>query len=156
MLLTDHILSWNSCYSLTHIRIHRTLTFFWIGLELPFLLSWSLESKYLSLSLALTHTWKITLVVVSVCLSMIRAWHQDVTSWRPLTTFGQEYWQGGHVVGGRINAQVFSYFDWLLISIYHHPYTSFMKTTCKSKAFYVLVLLQKVLLLFLQGANYMS
>ena len=29
-----------------------------------------------------------------------------------LTTFGQEYWQGGHIGGGRVNAQVFSFLNY--------------------------------------------
>ncbi len=36
-----------------------------------------------------------------------------VPMWRPLTTFGREYWQRGHVVRGRVNAQAFSLFNTL-------------------------------------------
>ncbi len=35
-------------------------------------------------------------------------WRHGVTSWHHLTTFGQEYWQRGHIAGGRVNAQAFS------------------------------------------------
>ncbi len=35
---------------------------------------------------------------------------QGMTSWHSLTTFGQEYWQRGHVAGGRVNAPAFSLF----------------------------------------------
>ncbi len=41
-------------------------------------------------------------------------WRQGTTSWchmtssHLLTTFGQEYWQRGHVAGGHVNAQAFS------------------------------------------------
>ncbi len=41
----------------------------------------------------------------------------DVTAWRLdilLKTFGQEYWQRGHVAGGRVNALAFS---WLIIIV---------------------------------------
>ncbi len=35
-------------------------------------------------------------------------WRHGMKSWHPLTTFGQEYWQG-YVAGGRVNAQAFSF-----------------------------------------------
>ncbi len=53
---------------------------------------------------------------VCVCYERSRIWtvwppHPDkryVTwPWHPLTIFGQEYWQRGHVAGGRVNAQAF-------------------------------------------------
>ena len=34
-------------------------------------------------------------------------WCHVMMSWHPLTVFRQEYWQRGHVAGGRVNAQVF-------------------------------------------------
>ncbi len=36
------------------------------------------------------------------------SWRHGMTSWHPLATFGQEYWQRGHVAGGRVNAPAFS------------------------------------------------
>ncbi len=38
------------------------------------------------------------------------SWHKmsfDVTPWYHDVSMGQEYWQGGHVAGGRVNAQAF-------------------------------------------------
>ncbi len=42
-------------------------------------------------------------------------WRHSMTSWHHLRTFGQGYWQRGHIAGGRVNAQVFS----LSINIVH-------------------------------------
>ncbi len=30
----------------------------------------------------------------------------------PFDSFGREYWQGGHIAGGSVNAQAFSSWDW--------------------------------------------
>ncbi len=57
------------------------------------------------------HLWG-RILTEPFCYDMT-SWRHSMTSWQPLTTFGQKYWQwghvaGGHVAGGRVNAQAFS------------------------------------------------
>ncbi len=64
------------------------------------------------------HYWpiipsRVPSVCASVCVcSSVSALPAELlniwTSWHHLTTFRQEYWQRGHVTGGRVNAQGFS------------------------------------------------
>ncbi len=40
----------------------------------------------------------------------VTRWHHDITAWRHVKTFGQEYWHGGHVAGGCVNTHRSSIF----------------------------------------------
>ncbi len=63
-------------------------------------------------------SWRHVTSRCDVILSCDVTERRHVTSWHPLTTFGQEYWQRGHVAGGHVNAQAF--FQTVLDRSNHH------------------------------------
>ncbi len=57
-----------------------------------------------------------------------------MTSWHPLTTFGQEYWQRGHVAGGRVNATTFSFSQYTYHSNGYHITSLFVICSRSSRS----------------------